>query len=139
MKFIDQFKKTCTESLNYKPKPDVLLVHPSMTKVIQKIIKGGDNMTTEEGIKSCPFCGEEDTESIEMEHDKFIKCYIKCNNCESTGPMMNSHIDAKKEWNDRPISQLIGLISPKLDSVRESISEIETVLIEIDSALEEDE
>ena len=91
-----------------------------------------------EGIKKeCPFCGEPSIEIVEMEHNKFIKYYVKCDNCESTGPMANSFGDALKECNDRSAPDAYGVVSPKLDSIRESISDIEDKLVEIESELEE--
>lgn len=87
-------------------------------------------------IKSCPFCGEDECEIDEMDHNKFIKFYIKCSNCESTGPMANSATDAIKEWSDRPMTEIYGIVSPKLDNIKEFISEIEDKLSEIDDAVE---
>ena len=134
--FIDEFKRTCNELLNYKPKLDFILVHPLLTSKIIEI--GGDNMPIEGIKKKCPFCGEPSIEIVEMEHNKFIKYYVKCENCESTGPMANSFGDALKEWNDRSAPDAYGLVSPKLDRIKESISEIEEIMIEIEAELEDE-
>ena len=96
--------------------------------------------------KGCPFCtdviepdeDEMNLEIVEMEHHKFIKYYVKCNECESTGPMAASSAEAIVGWNARMMPDTYGKVSPKLDNIRESISDIEDKLQEIENCIEDD-
>lgn len=103
------------------------------------LMMGGDNMSEHNITKSCPFCIDDEAslEIVEMEHDKFIKYYVRCNECEATGPIATSKTDAIKNWDERPASEIYGIVSPKLDSIRESLGEAEDKLYEIENAIED--
>ena len=88
--------------------------------------------------RPCPFCGCDDTDIEEMDHGKFIKFYVKCNECESTGPITNASADAVSDWCERPKPDVYGVVSPKLDKIKDLLSEVDDKLGEIEEAVDDD-
>lgn len=91
-------------------------------------VEGGIKMI----ILQCPFCGEQnDVEVAEIEHDKFIKYYIKCNSCESTGPIQSTKDKAFEDWNVRSLN--VGdQIKPIVDNIRDKIEDVDTYLTQLE-------
>jgi Lar family restriction alleviation protein len=52
---------------------------------------------SDEKLKACPWCGEDEQEKFKDEYNTFVRCQY----CGALGPEARDYTSAKEEWNRR--------------------------------------